>query len=42
MIGALPLAGMSIIVQEDREMKKLAGVFKNLLGEEVGRGRNGD
>ena len=23
-------------------MKKVAGVFKNQLGEEVGRGRNGD
>ena len=32
MIGALPLAGMSVIVQEDREMKKLAGGLRICLG----------
>lgn len=41
MIEALPLAGLSAIFQVVREMKRVAGV-KNLLGEEVGRGRNGD
>ena len=32
MIGALPLAGMSVIVQEDREMEKLAGGLRICLG----------
>ena len=31
-IGALPHAGMSVIVQEDREMKKLAGGLRICLG----------
>ena len=34
MIGALPLAGMSVIVQEGREMKKLAGGLRICLGKE--------
>ena len=34
--------GQSVIFHVGREMIKVAGVFKNLLEEEVGRGRNGD
>ena len=32
MIGALPLSGISVIVQEDREMKKLSGGLRICLG----------
>ena len=36
MIGALSLAGMSVIVQDDREMKKLVGGLRICLGKKWG------